>query len=342
MLASKSAPAAPQAPAGPGRAQLVAEGVWQLVLPTPLKVGPVNAYLLLEPEPVLVDTGPCLPESEAALDAGLAAAGLRRSDVRRIIVTHAHVDHYGTAGTLAAASGATVYAHPLSRPWLNSFDRQWRRHICFLDQLAYRLGAPAEVRQPALRSLREAQRLGGPAPLTGTLDEGDELPGGWRVLSIPGHAAGHIGLFRQRDGVLIGGDLLLRATTPSPSIEPPPPGRSRRPALVDYIASLHRVSQLPVHFVLPGHGDRIDDAPGLIRSVLTHLGQRQQRVLAALAGSRQTPWQLGRQVFPAAPPRERLLVLIEILGHLEVLAQAGRVHGEWSRGRVTYTLVPDD
>ena len=85
-------------------------------LPTPYPVGPVNAYLLPGPPITLVDCGPKSSEAQAALEAGLRTAGVGFADIRRLIITHGHIDHFGLAATVAAAGGAEVCAHPLDTP----------------------------------------------------------------------------------------------------------------------------------------------------------------------------------------------------------------------------------
>ena len=86
----------------------------RIELPTDFAIGPVNAYLFTEPEPILIDTGVKSEASWAALMAGLAAHGLWVTDLQRVMITHPHVDHCGQAARLAAESGALVeimYAH---------------------------------------------------------------------------------------------------------------------------------------------------------------------------------------------------------------------------------------
>ena len=79
--------------------------------------GPVNVYAIEERDGgfALFDTGVGTEEGEATLRAGLAAVGLRIADLRRILVSHGHVDHYGMAEVLAQESGAPVYVHPADR-----------------------------------------------------------------------------------------------------------------------------------------------------------------------------------------------------------------------------------
>src|SRR6476659_7703022 len=81
-------------------------------LPTPFYIGPVNVYLIAEEPLTLIDTGPKTKEAIDALRAGLLKAGFRVSDLRRIVLTHAHEDHCGLAKSLRdEAKNAEVFVH---------------------------------------------------------------------------------------------------------------------------------------------------------------------------------------------------------------------------------------
>src|ERR671932_1923660 len=81
-------------------------------LPTPFYVGPVNVYLIAEDPVTLIDTGPKTKEAVESLREGLRRARFRVSDIRRIVLTHAHEDHCGLAKTLRdEAKDADVLVH---------------------------------------------------------------------------------------------------------------------------------------------------------------------------------------------------------------------------------------
>ena len=78
-----------------------------------IRVGETNCYLVRSAGgTILVDPGP--PGSAPAIAAGAAAAGVAPGDVRLILVTHGHLDHYGAAGDAQAWCGASIAAHPLA------------------------------------------------------------------------------------------------------------------------------------------------------------------------------------------------------------------------------------
>src|SRR6476660_9997338 len=81
-------------------------------LPTPFYIGPVNVYLIAEDPITLIDTGPKTKEAIEALREGLRKARIRISDIRRIVLTHAHEDHCGLARSVRdEAKDAQVLVH---------------------------------------------------------------------------------------------------------------------------------------------------------------------------------------------------------------------------------------
>jgi hydroxyacylglutathione hydrolase len=80
-----------------------------LVRPIPL--GHANAFLIRGKRPVLVDTG--LPGNAPQILKILKEEGYNPWDLALIIITHAHLDHFGSAAALAGATGAPVLVHTL-------------------------------------------------------------------------------------------------------------------------------------------------------------------------------------------------------------------------------------
>jgi glyoxylase-like metal-dependent hydrolase (beta-lactamase superfamily II) len=160
----------------------LAAGVWRI----PTMVGDlVNSFAFRERDGsvTLVDAGP--RSGARRLRAGLRAIGARPSDVRRIVITHAHRDHVGGLARLVAATGGGVAVHERDAPYL----RDGR--------------TPRSARFSGLRipPVTVAEQF-----LDGTL-----LPvaGGLRVVHTPGHTPGHVSLLHEPTGVLIIGDVLF-------------------------------------------------------------------------------------------------------------------------------------
>jgi glyoxylase-like metal-dependent hydrolase (beta-lactamase superfamily II) len=153
------------------------------------RYGFVNCYLVRETDRdndgfTLVDTG--LAGSENDILAAAAAAG---APIRRILLTHAHVDHVGSVDALAKKlPDVTVTANKRSLPLLQKpADKSlWP-------------GEPAERFHGGLPGID--------TPVTQLVEDGDLL-GSLRVIATPGHIPGHLSFLDERDGTLYAGDEL--------------------------------------------------------------------------------------------------------------------------------------
>jgi glyoxylase-like metal-dependent hydrolase (beta-lactamase superfamily II) len=123
----------------------------------------------------------------------VAAAGADLGGITRIVLGHADADHRGTAPRLAAP----VYCHEAERPAAESSSAV--RDYWDLGKLS----GPASMVLPKL--LRHWD--GGAVPIAGTVAEGDDVAG-FRVIHLPGHAPGLIGLFRESDRLALCSDCI--------------------------------------------------------------------------------------------------------------------------------------
>src|SRR5205807_9328572 len=122
-------------------------------LPTPFYIGPVNVYLIAEDPVTLIDTGPKTKAANDALHEGLRKARIRVSDIRRIVLTHAHEDHCGLARSVRdEAKDARVFVHN----WETGHRASRLEHGENL-QLLQRAGVPDEEIQ-SMRRLYEDVR----------------------------------------------------------------------------------------------------------------------------------------------------------------------------------------
>lgn len=312
--------------------------IHQITLPTPFPVGPVHAYLVQGDPLTLIDTGPQTPEALAALQSGLATYGVGLKDIQRVILTHAHADHYGLVGPIVAASGAQVWAHVLAQPLIEGWDSYLAPREQFWLELLLGAGVPAPAAQSSALLYQGMQQFITHASVTHLLGEGDtiEMAGtAWRVLHCPGHADNLICLFQPQDRLLIGNDHLLAHISSNAIVGPPPAGETeRRRPLVDYWTSLCRVYDMQIALVLTGHGDAVADVRGLINSRFVFYEQRLARLLEELRRGPQTVWQLAEALFRRLDAVDTFLAASEVLGHLDVLEQQRQVVKDLEDGGV--------
>jgi glyoxylase-like metal-dependent hydrolase (beta-lactamase superfamily II) len=304
-------------------------------LPTPYPVGPVNAYLLPGPPVTLVDCGPKTPEAQAALEAGLRDAGFALADVRQLIITHGHIDHFGLAATVSAASGAVVLAHPLEVPKMTADP-------AFVEPLRTVIGEagfPTAIAETIVESFRRFRRQIDPLTPARLVNDGDRVAvegGTLEVLHTPGHGQGHICL--RADDMLISGDLLLEEISPNPVIEFDAGGR-RLHMLPAYLRSLRRVAALAPAIAYPGHGAPIGNPVARVDEILSHHEARKTRLAEMLVGRSWTLRELAETWYPNLELFNLFLALSEVVGHLDLLEDDGRVVIERRDGVLHYTVA---
>ncbi|MGD9046454.1 MAG: MBL fold metallo-hydrolase [Anaerolineae bacterium] len=320
-------------------------------LPTPFPVGPITVYLAEAPasapgEPLtLIDTGPLAAEAQAALEAGLRHLGYALTDLERILVTHAHADHFGLAANLVAASGAQVLTHSWNLSALGDYLADRERRVQFYAALLRQAAVPSDILRAVGQATRGVNRFARPVAVDDTLAEGDTLRLAgrtWQVFHTPGHAAGLICLYEPVSRTLLSSDHLLADISSNPLVEPPPPGQSERlRSLALYRESLQRIASSDVAQALPSHGPVIRDVSGLVRQRLAFHKRRVARVLDTLHNGARTTWDVTYALFPDRSPLDTFLAVSELIGHLDLLEMEGRIAGEEKRGVIYWKLLPD-
>jgi glyoxylase-like metal-dependent hydrolase (beta-lactamase superfamily II)/predicted ester cyclase len=164
-----------------GDLETVADGVWLIRGGFPEKT--MNVYLVRDGDGVLAfDAG------IRSMTKGIAQAAASLGGLTRVVLGHGHPDHRGAAPGL----GVPVFCHEADRA---DTEGDGGEHYFDFSQLTF---LPARVLMPRLLHWWD----GGPVKVTGTVSEGDDIAG-FRVIHLPGHAPGQIGLWREADRVAL-------------------------------------------------------------------------------------------------------------------------------------------
>jgi glyoxylase-like metal-dependent hydrolase (beta-lactamase superfamily II) len=317
-------------------ADLAALGVFRIPVPVPFPQagGPVNVYLLEEADGGLLmwDSGLGSPEAEAALEEGFRRLGRRFDEVRRILVSHGHVDHYGAARFVQERHGGTVpvRAHPADVPKIAESGWRWRDRAPLYAAHLARLGTPPDALERIAREGEKGFRLARRVPEVLPLVQGDRVETrhlALRIVHMPGHTPGLVCLHAPERRLLFSGDHLLEKISPNPLIELGPSGEEGwfRP-LVAYLESLERTRALELDLVLPGHGPPFAGHRAVIDALVAFYGRRQARIRDLLDAGPLTAYEVSRALFPSAGPGDAFLTVSETIANLEVMEAQGRAH----------------
>jgi len=208
----------------------VVSGIHQIKVPFPKELsGYTNVYVLEGEEgSILIDAGWDAPESLWALREGLKAGRLRLQDIKNIVITHVHPDHYGLASKVKQLTGARVAMHKIEAESIKPRYKDSDKLLKEMEKLLQRNGVP----QAELSEMKDAslwmKKFVTPELPEVMLDDGDSISNGTfeiRVMRTPGHSPGHICLHELRKKVFFSGDHILYAYRLQPPVRRESSGR---------------------------------------------------------------------------------------------------------------------
>jgi glyoxylase-like metal-dependent hydrolase (beta-lactamase superfamily II) len=285
----------------------------------------VNAWALAHDDGiVLFDTGYAWEDGTRELELAMAQVGFRLDDVKLLVCTHAHSDHYGLAGPIVDAAGCELWMHPAwehIRAVADDPDGALDRRI----EVARQSGVPAQ----ALAAYERDRRGESTGIARAVAPDRDLVPGVqvqtdigvWEVYETPGHAPSHVTLYEPESGMLISGDHLLGRVsvffdyghTPDPAGE--------------FLESLDTVDELErFGLCLAGHGRPFRDVRAKIEANRQEVAGQLDRVRGLLGSEPRTAFDvvadlIGRENLTPALAAWGLQNTLAYLDHLVGLGE---------------------
>ena len=280
-------------------------------------------------------------------DLALAQAGFGLEDVRLLVCTHSHTDHYGLAAPIVEGAGCELWMHPA-----------WEHVRLMADDPAAALEQRIEVARQsgvpaaALERYRESRSEDDDDNGIDAIVEPDRdlLPGvevetdlgTWQVYETPGHAPSHVVLHQPERKLMISGDHLLGRTVLffDHGHSPDPVG--------EFLGSLDEVEPLDVDLCLPGHGRTFRDPEAKIAEARRQVERAaRQSARGARRAARRPAFEIVGEIVGAenlnTPVSAWVLqIVLSCLDHLAILGEVAAVEGtdpqRWRLGGMTTRL----
>jgi glyoxylase-like metal-dependent hydrolase (beta-lactamase superfamily II) len=301
------------------------EGFYTFPIPLPNNpLRELNGYLLIsEGHAVMIDTGFAMDECREAVYGALSQLGIPY-DQLTVVLTHLHSDHTGLAGELYDR-GAGLITGRTEAWWierlrdpvlLEGFQKNVTLFDLDQDGLSY-------LDNPGYKYASKS------VPVLETVNEGDWILRGkisLKVVDLPGHTPGLIGLYCPERGCLFGSDHILDRITPNISY-----WQEDFDSLGVYLEMLEKARALKLKRVYTAHRNIIEDPDRRIDELIEHHHQRLEEVMAIVAGGHQTVrniaarmhWDLRAKGWEDFPNAQKWFAASEAMSHLQYLYLRG-------------------
>lgn len=321
-------------------------GIYPVIMPSPFpQVEDIRAYIVDAGDIVMIDSGVKTPQARDVLFSTLKDLKLSLKDIKRVFLTHHHIDHAGNAKFITDEGNSLIYINPYESAKIMEGMAQtlFEKFRGLYESFFLKSGMPEGV----LAFLDFFERKFDnyldflPPEKIIYIEDGSEYRLGEltiKALNFPGHTKGMTNYILIERGIMFSGDHLIKTITPNALLELDENGNSRK-SLFEYLNSLEKTRMLRVSLILPGHGEPVEDLEEHISKLFKFYERRKERVLRVLKNEgRARLYDLTLKIFPMVRVYDLYLAISEVLGILEVLESDGFVH-KYEEGKFEYWEV---
>ncbi len=227
-----------------------------------------------------------------------------------IILSHGHLDHAGCSAIISERFDVPIYISLEEKERISSdFNLRFKRRIEKIIKIADYLGLGKSNTQREYEKIDYYRDLFTPIDVCFNIEKLN-IPN-FKILRLPGHTNGSIGIYITSEKILLCGDALLEDGI-SPFFDPDLLENS----ILTYENSLNMLKNLEITQILPGHGTPIYNPQEIIRNHLKYIHSNRERIKSLLQ-HKQDLETIYNTVFPKN--YNLLIALSEIIGALEEL-----------------------
>jgi len=305
------------------------ESLIQVRVPVPLALKTINSYLMVEDDGYTwIDPGMNTKQIQDFWQHIFNELGISPKQIKSIICTHQHPDHFGLAGYAQRLTGAPVY---LSKPAFAYANLLWGKEEGFsqsLSTLFHHHGMPQASILDIVENLNWFKTLVYPFPqITELLPNtsiqiNDDL---WHVIETRGHAKGQMMLYNDKTAQLICGDQVLPHITPHVGVVP---SEEHELPLEQFLTSLEHIKSLSVNECYPGHGERFNNWASRIDEIIAHHNRRLNRLEELIKErGKLNAYEATQIIFGShlhKQPQHLRFAITEMIAHLDYLVAQER------------------
>ena len=227
---------------------------------------------------ILIDSGSGTDSSHKDLLNGLEQVGLQPSDLTHILLTHAHIDHYGGLSKLKPLADAKIGCHELDVQTVGHHEARLALISRRLRSFLAESGLADETREQLLSIYRFTKALYQSVPVDFTYEASGMRIGPFELIHLPGHCPGHVAM--RLEDVIFCGDMVVEGVTPHLS----PESINPYGGLDHYLESLVHLQEWSkdARLILNGHDEVITDLSSRIEATHKNLIRRMSKAVQAL------------------------------------------------------------
>lgn len=310
-------------------------------LPLPYSLKQITAYIVQKGDSLsIIDTGLHTMETSNTWKQIFAERNWSFKQVKQILLTHYHPDHYGFAGILQRWTEAEVFISKQEHQQIQSFWDRDRGNPAQVATFFQKYGFPKELLPSITLHMKGFRQVMEPHPEVNFFRAGETIPIGgeiFHILHTPGHSEGHLSFWQPKQGVIFAGDVLLPKITPNipllPSSDPNP--------LQTFFHTLQKLKELPIRTVYPAHGNSFTQYQERIGQIMDHHEQRLARILQFMKyKGKVNGYEVCQELFRGKnlDTHNLRFAFSETLAHLMYLHLSGKVHQEERSGIFYYFM----
>lgn len=278
-------------------------------------------------ELTLVDCGSGMGRSNDDLTAGFDAirenfgATFTLSDIKRVIITHGHIDHFGGLAFVKGQTDAKVGIHELDRRVLTNYEERVVVATKDLGIYFQRAGIKPSLQESLIEMYSYAKKHVTSIPVDFSLED-EQVLDGMEMMHMPGHCPGQV-CIRIGD-IMLSADHILSRTTPHQA----PESITHYMGLGHYADSLRKMSHVEgIRIALGGHEDPIHDLYGRIEDIRASHNRKLDRIRDIMREHAEpmTISDISKAMYPDVKDYEILLAIEEAGAHIEYLYQHGHL-----------------